>query len=62
MDITKKASRYFRTFLHVAGGAGVVIAGAYIYSRIKEKQESEIRLARIEQMLAKFSEETENKG
>lgn len=61
MDITNKASRYFRTLLNIASGAGVVIVGAYICSRIKEKQESEIRLARIEQMLAKLSEETENK-
>lgn len=44
-------SMSFGTFLSIAIGAGAVIKGAYIYSRIKEKQGTEERLERMEQTL-----------
>jgi|GEM_PF-1242427 len=51
METKNKAKGYFRTFLNLAAGAGSVIGGAYIFSRLKEKQDSETRLERMEQIL-----------
>lgn len=51
MEITNKTKGYFRSLLNIAMGAGTVVSGAYIYSRIKEKQETEKRLERMEQIL-----------
>ncbi len=61
MKIVNKTRRYLGSLLHIAGGASVVLGGAYIFSRIKEKQERETRLERIEQILHRLVEEKEKK-
>lgn len=61
MSIINKTRTYLSSLLSIAGGAGAVIVGAYIFSRIKERQETETRLERMEQMLEKLSEEQEKK-
>jgi hypothetical protein len=61
MSIANKTGRYFRSFLNIATGAGAVIVGTYVFSRIKERQEAETRLGRIEQILQKLVEEQEKK-
>lgn len=48
---------YGRTFLNIALGAGTVVGGAYLFSRIKEKQEAETRLSRLEQIVEQLSNE-----
>ncbi|MBI2841233.1 MAG: hypothetical protein HYX75_23185 [Acidobacteria bacterium] len=44
-------NRYFNPFLKVALGAGAVVGGAYVLSRIKDKRDSETRLERVEQIV-----------
>jgi Na+/H+ antiporter NhaC len=62
METKNKYKGYFRTFLNIAAGAGAVIGGAYILSRIKEKQDTEIRLERMEQIIETMSSPEELKG
>lgn len=62
METKNKAKNYFRTFLHLAAGAGPVIGGAYIFSRLKEKQNTETRLERMEQIVEEISSPEEQKG
>jgi hypothetical protein len=50
-----KTSTYIKGFLSVAAGAGAVLGAAYVYSRIKEKQDAETRLERIEQIVDELS-------
>ena len=61
MSIINKTRTYLGSLLSIAGGAGAVLVGAYIFSRIKERQETETRLERIEQILQKLAEEQEKK-
>lgn len=61
MSIINKTRTYLGSLLSIAGGAGAVLVGAYIFSRIKERQEKETRLERIEQILQKLVEEQEKK-
>ncbi|MCR4321824.1 MAG: hypothetical protein NUV74_15985 [Candidatus Brocadiaceae bacterium] len=61
MSIINKTRTYLGSLLSIAGGAGAVLVGAYIFSRIKERQETETRLERIEQILQKLVEEQEKK-
>ena len=61
MSIINKTRTYLGSLLSIAGGAGAVLVGAYIFSRIKERQEAETRLGRIEQILQKLVEEQEKK-
>lgn len=61
MSIINKTRTYLGSLLSIAGGAGAVLVGAYIFSRIKERQEKETRLERIEQILQKLLEEQEKK-
>lgn len=61
MSIINKTRTYLGSLLSIAGGAGAVLVGAYIFSRIREKQEKEARLERIEQILQKLAEEQEKK-
>ncbi|WP_333654140.1 hypothetical protein [Dissulfurispira sp.] len=56
-NMKTSSKRYIGSFLKVALGAGTVISGAYVFSRLKEKQDSETRLERMEQMLDEISEE-----
>lgn len=52
-----RPAEYVRTFLNIALGAGTVVGGAYLFSRIKEKQETETRLSRLEQIVEQLSKE-----
>jgi len=57
MDIGNKSRKYGSVLLNIALGASAVVGGAYVVSRITEKQESESRLDRLEQMLKEVKEE-----
>lgn len=61
MSIINKTRTYLGSLLSIAGGAGAVLVGAYIFSRIRERQEKDARLERIEQILQKLAEEQEKK-
>lgn len=61
METKNKTRSYLGTLLNIAAGAGAVVGGAYILSRIKEKQDTEIRLARMEQIIEKISSPEELK-
>jgi hypothetical protein len=52
-----RPGQYLRTVFNIALGAGTVVGGAYLFSRIKEKQESETRLSRLEQIVEQLSKE-----
>lgn len=58
---TKKAKTIMKTYagslLKGALGAGTVIGGAYLVSRLKEKQNTETRLERMEQILEEIKSE-----
>ncbi len=49
--------KYLRPVLNIALGAGAVVGGAYVVSRIREKQDTETRLDRLEQMVESLSGE-----
>ncbi len=57
----RKGMSYFGNALKVTLGAGVALGGAYLISRVGEKQDTEASLSRLEQMLAELAE-TEGKG
>ncbi len=48
--------KYFTNALKVTLGAGAVLGGSYLISRIGEKQDTEASLSRLEQMLAELVE------
>jgi hypothetical protein len=54
-DATRKGAGYFGSALKVTLGAGVALGGAYLLSRVSEKQDTEASLSRLEQMLAELS-------
>ena len=56
-----RPKRLFHGFLRVAAGAVAVVGGAYVFSRIREKQESETRLDRLEQIVEEVSKEKQEK-
>lgn len=60
MEKTEMAKRYLGDALKIAAGTGLVIGAAYLISRIREKQATEARLARLEEILEKVSEEKGN--
>jgi hypothetical protein len=47
----RNGMKYFGNALKVTLGAGAALGGAYLFSRIKEKQTSETSISRVEQML-----------
>lgn len=57
----RKGMMYFGNALKVTLGAGAALGGAYLLSRVGEKQDTEASLSRLEQMLAELGE-TEAKG
>lgn len=61
MHIIGRTGMYFGSVLNILSGATAVFLGTYFFSRIKEKQETETRLERIEHILQKLSEEKEKK-
>lgn len=61
METKIRIKKYLRTFLNIAAGAGAVIGGTYIFSRLKEKQNTETRLERMEQILEEILTADESK-
>ena len=59
METKGRTKKYFWTFLNIAAGAGAVVGGTYIFSRLKEKQDTEKRLERMEQVLEEVAVEGE---
>ena len=57
----RKGMSYFGNALKVTLGAGVTLGGAYLLSRVGEKQNTEASLSRLEQMLSELAE-TQEKG
>ena len=51
-----KGKRYLSSALSVALGAGAALGGAFLLSRVTEKQGAESRLGRLEGMLEKLGE------
>ena len=47
---------YFTNALKVTLGAGAALGGAYLLSRVSEKQDTEASLSRLEQMLSELAE------
>lgn len=43
--------KYFSNALKVTLGAGAALGGSYLFCRIKEKQDSETSLSRLEKMM-----------
>lgn len=56
MDLHLKTGHYLRGALSVALGAGAVLGAGYLVSRIKEKQNDEGVLSRLEQILEETAE------
>ena len=52
----RKGMSYFGNALKVTLGAGVALGGAYLLSRVGEKQDTEASLSRLEQMLSELAE------
>ncbi|MBI4765809.1 MAG: hypothetical protein HY787_14620 [Deltaproteobacteria bacterium] len=57
----KKGKLYLGNALKVTLGSGLVFGGAYVISRLGEKQDTEASLSRLEQMLSELAE-TEGKS
>lgn len=55
----RKGMGYFGNALKVTLGAGVALGGAYLFSRVGEKQDTEASLSRLEQMLSELAETPE---
>lgn len=56
MENSNKTKDCLIAFLNIVAGAGAVVGGAYVLSRLKEKQNTEIRLERMEQILEEITE------
>ena len=56
MTVMHKSKRYLRSGLSVLLGAGATLGGSFLVSRIREKQNVETRLDRLEQMLEQVGE------
>ena len=52
----RRGMSYFGSALKVTLGAGVALGGAYLLSRVGEKQDTEASLSRLEQMLSELAE------
>jgi len=53
MDKKNMAKDYLHKLLKVSFGAGGVVVGAYVWSRLKDKHDTDVRLERLEQILEK---------
>ena len=56
MRAMNKSKRYLRSGLSILLGAGATLGGSFLVSRIREKQDVETRLGRLEQMLEEIGE------
>lgn len=61
MERGNRGRRYLRNTLMVALGAGTALGGAFLASRVTEKQGAETRLGRLEGMLEKLAGGAEKK-
>lgn len=61
MSILHRSTMYLGSLSSIFTGAAGVFLGTYLFSRMKEKQETETRLDRIEHMIQKLMEEKERK-
>ncbi len=59
-NMKQNGMRYFSNSLKIALGAGAALGGSYLVSRVKNKQESETSLSRLEQMLEELLETKAN--
>jgi len=59
METKNRTKTYLGSLLKVVAGATTVIGGAYVVSRIKEKQDAEARIERLEQMVEGLSSREE---
>lgn len=55
----RKGLGYLSNALKVTLGAGAALGGAYLLSRVSEKQDTEASLSRLEQMLSELTPEVE---
>lgn len=56
MILHHKGFMLLRTALTVLAGGGSVLGGSYLVSKLKDRQEMEGRLDRIEELLAQLTE------
>lgn len=61
MGMAHKGIRYMGSTLGLLLGAGAALSSSYLVSRLKERQEVETRLDRLEQMFAELNEVKEAK-
>ena len=54
-NMARKGKRYLGNALKITLGAGTVLGGSYLFSRIREKQDTESSLSRLEQMMEELS-------
>lgn len=55
-DKKSNGMKYFGNALKVTLGAGAALGGSYLLCRIKDKQDSETSLSRLEKMLEELIE------
>ena len=55
-DMKNNGIKYFSNALKVTLGAGAALGGSYLLCRIKDKQDSETSLSRLENMLEELIE------
>lgn len=55
----RKGMGYLGSALKVTLGAGAALGGAYLLTRVSEKQDTESSLSRLEQMLSELAETQE---
>jgi hypothetical protein len=58
-NMAHKGMRYLGNALKITLGAGTILGGSYIVSRIREKQDTESSLSRLEQMMEELSKTAE---
>lgn len=58
----RKGMGYLGNALKVTLGASAALGTAYLFSRVKEKQDTESSLARLEQMLSEISVTTDEQA
>lgn len=58
----RRGMGYFGSALKITLGAGVALGGAYVFSRVTEKQDTESSLSRLEQMLSELGGSAEGAG
>lgn len=56
MEKKNSTQNYFKVLFNIAVGAGAVIGSAYVLSRLKDKQNTDTRLERMEQILEEINE------